>query len=173
MPDLDDLAADLDSAIAELAAAAGVPANGARRSGRAGRRAPDQEPRLRRALPSRSAWPWRSPGWSRLMLVLSSRDDSQVGRRPRARRAAARPRREPRRAGAASARRRPPAARTGPTSSRATGAPLTDDQLIQALELGNVVILYDAAEPPAALLERCRKRSPGRSTPSSRPPARR
>jgi len=35
MPDLDDLAADLQSAIAELAGAAGVPENGARRSGRA------------------------------------------------------------------------------------------------------------------------------------------
>ncbi len=35
MPDLDDLAADLNSAIVELGAAAGVPENGARRSGRA------------------------------------------------------------------------------------------------------------------------------------------
>ena len=35
MPDLDDLAADLQSAIAELGTAAGVPENGARRSGRA------------------------------------------------------------------------------------------------------------------------------------------
>jgi hypothetical protein len=31
------------------------------------------------------------------------------------------------------------------------GGPITDDQLVQALELGNVVILYDAARPPAAL----------------------
>jgi hypothetical protein len=29
--------------------------------------------------------------------------------------------------------------------------PITDDQLIHALELGNVVILYDARRPPAAL----------------------
>jgi diacylglycerol O-acyltransferase / wax synthase len=35
MPDLDDLAADLQSAITELGTAAGVPGNGARRSGRA------------------------------------------------------------------------------------------------------------------------------------------
>jgi diacylglycerol O-acyltransferase len=35
MPDLDDLAGDLESAIAELSAAAGVPADGHRRSGRA------------------------------------------------------------------------------------------------------------------------------------------
>jgi Protein of unknown function (DUF3105) len=29
--------------------------------------------------------------------------------------------------------------------------PITDDQLIHALELGDVVILYDSAQPPAAL----------------------
>jgi Protein of unknown function (DUF3105) len=29
---------------------------------------------------------------------------------------------------------------------------LTDDQILHALELGNVVILYDAPEPPAALV---------------------
>ena len=29
--------------------------------------------------------------------------------------------------------------------------PITDDQLIHALELGDVVILYDARQPPAAL----------------------
>jgi hypothetical protein len=29
--------------------------------------------------------------------------------------------------------------------------PITDDQLIHALELGDVVILYDSREPPAAL----------------------
>jgi uncharacterized protein DUF3105 len=34
------------------------------------------------------------------------------------------------------------------TRDRAT---ITDDQLVRALELGNVVILYDAAKPPAAL----------------------
>jgi hypothetical protein len=31
-------------------------------------------------------------------------------------------------------------------------AAITDDQLVQAVELGNVVILYDAARPPAALV---------------------
>jgi hypothetical protein len=35
MDDIDDLASDLSAAIAELANAAGVPANGGRRSGRA------------------------------------------------------------------------------------------------------------------------------------------
>lgn len=30
--------------------------------------------------------------------------------------------------------------------------PITDDQLVHALELGNVVLLYDAAQPPAALV---------------------
>jgi len=29
---------------------------------------------------------------------------------------------------------------------------ITDDQLVEAVELGNVVILYDAARPPAALV---------------------
>jgi hypothetical protein len=31
--------------------------------------------------------------------------------------------------------------------------PITDDQLIHALELGDVVILYDAPQPPAALVQ--------------------
>jgi len=31
--------------------------------------------------------------------------------------------------------------------------PITDDQLIHALELGDVVILYDSAQPPAPLVE--------------------
>jgi hypothetical protein len=30
--------------------------------------------------------------------------------------------------------------------------PITDDQLVEAVELGNVVILYDAAKPPPALV---------------------
>jgi uncharacterized protein DUF3105 len=32
-------------------------------------------------------------------------------------------------------------------------APISDDQLVQAVELGNVVILYDAAKPPPALVK--------------------
>jgi hypothetical protein len=31
--------------------------------------------------------------------------------------------------------------------------PLTDDQLVHALELGDVVILYEAAKPPTALVQ--------------------
>ena len=50
MADLDDFARDLAAAIDELATAAGVPADGARRSGRARAGvAADQEPGLRRA----------------------------------------------------------------------------------------------------------------------------
>jgi hypothetical protein len=32
------------------------------------------------------------------------------------------------------------------------GAPISDDQLLQALELGNVVLLYDRPRPPAPLV---------------------
>ena len=65
-------------------------------------------------------------------------------------------------------------------SSRATAAELSDDQILHALELGNVVILYDAPDPGSAarappgrgrgpVRRRARRRRPGRDP---RPPRR-
>ena len=51
-------------------------------------------------------------------------------------------------------------------------AELSDDQLLEALRLGNVVIAYDADDPPPRSCGSSRTR-PGRSTPSWRRPARR
>ena len=49
---------------------------------------------------------------------------------------------------------------------------LSPDQILHALELGDVILFYDAKRPPAAL-RRSRTRSAARSTPRSPPPARR
>ena len=87
-----------------------------------------------------------------LMLVLSARDDSQLAAAP-AGPGELQPDRGARHDGPAE-----PSGATPPTSG--THRPdlvtrdhtrLTDDQIIHALELGNVVILYDAPEPGTAL----------------------
>ena len=51
--------------------------------------------------------------------------------------------------------------------------PITDDQLVHALELGDVVILYDGAQARPGAASRCSGTSRARSTPSWPPPARR
>jgi hypothetical protein len=40
-----------------------------------------------------------------------------------------------------------------PAAHTSDRRPITDDQLIHALELGDVVILYDAQQPPPALVQ--------------------
>jgi hypothetical protein len=87
-----------------------------------------------------------------LMLLLSARDDSQLSAAP-----AGPGELQPDR-GASHDAAAQPSGGTPPTSG--THRPdlvtrdrttVTDDQLIQALELGNVVILYDAPDPGTAL----------------------
>jgi len=87
-----------------------------------------------------------------LMLLVSSRDDSQLAAAP------AGPGELQADHGASHAGPAEPSGATPPTSG--THQPdlvtrdrmrLTDDQIIHALELGNVVILYDAPDPGTAL----------------------
>jgi hypothetical protein len=87
-----------------------------------------------------------------LMLVISSRDDSQLSAAP-----AGPGQLQPDRGASHDAAAEPSGA-TPPTSG--THLPdlvtrdrtrLTDDQILHALELGNVVILYDAPDPGAGL----------------------
>jgi hypothetical protein len=87
-----------------------------------------------------------------LMVLASSRDDSQLSAAP------AGPGELQPDHGASHAAAAQPSGDTPPTSG--THRPdlvtrdhttLTDDQIIHALELGNVVILYDAPRPAAAL----------------------
>ena len=87
-----------------------------------------------------------------LMLVLSSRDDSQLSAAPPG------PGEPLPDRGASHDAAAEPSGATPPTSG--THRPdlvtrdrtrLTDDQILHALELGNVVILYDAPDPAAAL----------------------
>jgi len=87
-----------------------------------------------------------------VMLVLSSRDDSQLSAAP-----AGPGELQPDRGASHDAAAQPSGA-TPPTSGThrpdlvtRDHARLTDDQIIHALELGNVVILYDAPRPAAAL----------------------
>ena len=46
---------------------------------------------------------------------------------------------------------RPPAARTCPRPPTANDAQLTDDQLLQALSVGDVVLMYGTRKPPPGL----------------------
>jgi hypothetical protein len=87
-----------------------------------------------------------------LMLVVNARDDSQLSSAP------AGPGELQPDHGASHAASAAPSGATPPTSG--THKPdlvtrdhttLTDDQIIHALELGNVVILYDAPKPDPAL----------------------
>ena len=152
MPDLDDLAADLSAAIAELAAArpacrrTGAPERRAHGRRLAGRRAALEARADRRARRCRS----RSPGWSASDARRSSRDDGALSAAP-----AGPGELQPTTARATTPRRRQP---SGPPPTSGTHRPalrharrttLTDDQIIHALELGNVVILYDAPRPAA------------------------
>ena len=109
------------------------------------------------------------------LLALGARDEAPVA--PASGRASRSP------TGAPSTYRGPPRARPAPPTGPAASGPhrpelvtrdrreLTDDQILHALELGDVVIFYPQARPPAALAELQRELAAG-STPSSPPPAR-
>ena len=107
---------------------------------------------MRRALTVALGVAVAAAGLFALMLVLSARDDSQLSAAP-----AGPGELQPDR-GASHDAPAEPAGSIPPTSG--THRPdlvtrdrtrLTDDQIIHALELGNVVILYDAPDPGAAL----------------------
>jgi hypothetical protein len=96
---------------------------------------------LRRALLAAVGVVLAVAGLAVVALVVSSRDDSQVG----------------------AAVQGPGEAHPEGADPRASGphrdvlvtrdrAPITDDQLVRAVELGNVVILYDGARPAPALV---------------------
>ena len=152
MADLDAVAADLDHAIAELARAAGVHRTagageaaavarealapgadraGRRRAGLGGLPRADLHPRLARHERVGSAS--TAPG------ALQPDHGPSTSARTR------RPRPPPR------PRIRRPVARTARRRSTRDAAALSDDQLLEALHLGNVVIAYPDAQPPAAL----------------------
>ena len=124
LPDLDDLAAALRDAIAELAAAAGV--------ARSRPRATRSEAVPRRAADPRALARDRDRGRDR----CCSRATSGTSRR---------------RAGPGEkVEARCPDEPAGVTRD---GRPLSDDQIRQALSLGNVVLRYRGPKPPAALRE--------------------
>ena len=142
LPDLDDLAAALRDAIAELAAAAGVAKKTRVRASAA---------RSRRAADRRA---------------VARGGDRRRAHAPVARRRRGRP------APAGRARRSRRAARTQPAGVTRDSRPLTEDQIRQATSLGNVVLRYSGSRPPAALRElqdeltgpvrrRDRRRGPG------------
>lgn len=94
-----------------------------------------------------------------VQLLLSSRDDPGLSSAPASkagpgtllpdhgRRHTARPERPPERGGG------PPASGPHrPKAVRADGARLDDDQVLHALEAGNVVLLYDGPRPPRELV---------------------
>jgi diacylglycerol O-acyltransferase len=121
MADIDDLATDLQSAIDELSAAAGVPAPGTKRRGRgrpAARRRTTKSPAGGGSW-SRS-WPRRWP--CSASCSCSARATTPRSRLPRGRESCA-PTAEPHTTGrrGPTETNRPPAARTGPSSSPATG----------------------------------------------------
>ena len=157
LPDLDAVAADLDVAIDELARAAGVPQARPPAAEQA-RRRPGVR-RSRQALIALAVAGVASAACLVLIIILASRDPSDVGspRRPgRARSSptAARAAPRPGRAADAGLCPRPtrrPAARTTRAPVTRDAIALSDDQLLEALHLGNVVIAYDSARPPAAL----------------------
>lgn len=93
-----------------------------------------------------------------LIVILASRDESGVGggNAP----GTLEPDRGARHLGAGAPRtpvsppgKPPTSGPHRPVAVTRDAAPLSEDQLLQALELGNVVIAYDAPEPPAALRE--------------------
>ena len=171
LADIDALAGDLDAAIAELAAA-----------------------RRREARAPRAAAADAGAGVKRVLIVLvavvlvaaaacvglislfASRDSSQVGGTSGP--GVLEPDRGAEQLGAdapatpASPPADPPT--SGPHSAEAVTrdqTELSDDQILTALQLGNVVIAYDADDPPPALVQ-LQEDARGRSTPSWRRPGR-
>ena len=146
MADLDDFADDLRTAIDELSAAAGVPPNGARRSGRSRPASRRTKAALEAAGARRGACCGRG-GLIALTLAFDAARPQPAAPRPGA---AARPR-----SGHDAAAQ---VSDEWPTSGPHREELITrdrrrpsDDQILHALELGNVVILYDAPDPGTAL----------------------
>jgi hypothetical protein len=117
---------------------------------------------LRRALVVALGVAVALAGLVALMLVLSARDDSQLSAAPTGPGELQADHGASHDAPAAASGAAPPTSGTHHpdlvTRDRTT---LTDDQIIHALELGNVVILYDAPDPGTAL-ERLQEEVAGR-----------
>ena len=153
-----DALADIDALAADLDARDPRARRGRRR--RAGRQATAARAvaRVKRVLIVLAVVVVAAAGCIALITVLVAQDSSEVDRLVGTGGPRARPRRAA--AWATMRRRRPPlrrptrrrAARTAPSRSRRDATELSEDQLLEALALGNVVIAYDTAEPPAELL---------------------
>jgi hypothetical protein len=97
---------------------------------------------LRRLLPVIVGVVLAVAGIAAVGLFVSSRDDSEVAAAPEG-------------PGRAQPEGADPPASGDHADALVTRdrRPITDDQLVEAVELGNVVILYDAAKPPPALVD--------------------
>jgi hypothetical protein len=96
---------------------------------------------LRRLLPVIVGVVLAIAGIAAVGLFVSSRDDSEVAAAPEG-------------PGQAQPEGADPPASGDHADALVTRdrRPITDDQLVEAVELGNVVILYDASKPPPALV---------------------